>query len=143
MKKKLSFEYELHDDSSTTGYSELIESAIAAKNSAYAPFSSFQVGAAALMNDGEIAAAANQESEVFPSGICAERALLYSLQNRMAGRVVEAIAVTSFPCGACRQVMVDTESRNGKNIKVFVVNTEGIVHQFDRVADLLPFMFIL
>lgn len=90
----------------------LANCAAEACSKSYAPYSDFRVGAAALLDDGEIVSAANQESEVFPSGMCAERSLLYYVQSNRSGRKVRALAIASLPasrecspCGACRQVI--------------------------------------
>ena len=81
----------------------------------HAPYSGFRVGAAVRMDDGEILCASNQESEVFPSGMCAERSLLYYVQANRPGRTIRTLAIASapaprecYPCGACRQVMLET-----------------------------------
>ena len=68
----------------------LANCAAEACSKSYAPYSDFRVGAAALLDDGEIVSAANQESEVFPSGMCAERSLLYYVQSNRSGRKVRA-----------------------------------------------------
>ena len=88
---------------------ELAARAADACGTAYAPYSGFRVGAAALLEDGTILTASNQESEVFPSGMCAERSLLYYLQANFSGVRIVALATASvpgerecYPCGACR-----------------------------------------
>lgn len=75
----------------------LIGKAAEACGSAYAPYSGFRVGAAALLDDGEILCASNQESEVFPSGMCAERSLLYYVQANRPGRTIRTMAIASAP----------------------------------------------
>ena len=77
------------------------------------------------LEDGTILTASNQESEVFPSGMCAERSLLYYLQANFSGVRIVALATASvpgerecYPCGACRQVLADTEKRQGSPIRV-------------------------
>ena len=86
---------------------ELAARAADACGTAYAPYSGFRVGAAALLEDGTILTASNQESEVFPSGMCAERSLLYYLQANFSGVRIVALATASVPgeresAGACR-----------------------------------------
>lgn len=78
----------------------LANCAAEACSKSYAPYSDFRVGAAALLDDGEIVSAANQESEVFPSGMCAERSLLYYVQSNRSGRKVRALAIASLPASA-------------------------------------------
>lgn len=116
---------------------------------AYAPYSNFHVGAAVLFEDGTIVTSTNQESEVFPSGICAERSLLYYVQANYPEQKIVALAVASnpsprecYPCGACRQVICDTEKRNGAPIKIVMVGTDTAV-VLEKATDLLPFTFQL
>ena len=128
---------------------ELVEAACTILQKAYAPYSHFHVGAAARLRSGEIVHAANVESEAFPSGMCAERSLLYWLASNRPDDPVEMLAIASspserecYPCGACRQVMVDTERRQGSAMKV-VMYGNGTASVVDTAADLLPFTFIL
>ncbi len=144
MKQNFSFDYDVVDiDSLESKYRRVVDYAIEAKCNAYAPYSNFYVGAAAMLRNGDMFKGSNQESEVYPSGMCAERVLLYDVQQYMNTEDIDSIAVTAFPCGACRQVMLDTERRNnGKNIKVFVIQ-ENKVYIFEKVLDLLPLAFKL
>lgn len=128
---------------------ELVERALEACKTAYAPYSNFKVGAAALLDNGEIACSSNQESEVFPSGICAERSLLYHLQASNRDRKILALAIVSdpsnrecYPCGACRQVIVDTENRQKQPIKVIMASTQSAT-VLSSALLLLPFTFKL
>ena len=83
---------------------ELHARAVAAAERAYAPYSNYHVGAAALTRDGTVLEGVNVENAAYPLGVCAERTLL-------AGAVVagyrpgdvEAVAITASPCGGCRQ----------------------------------------
>lgn len=128
----------------------LVKIALAVLNKSYAPYSNFNVGAALLFNTGEIVSSTNQESEVFPSGICAERSLLYFVQSNYNNRKIVAMAITSnapdgrecFPCGACRQVMYDTEKRNASDIRIIIANREHAII-IERAKDLLPLTFQL
>ena len=93
---------------------ELAARAADACGTAYAPYSGFRVGAAALLEDGTILTASNQESEVFPSGMCAERSLLYYLQANFSGVRIVALATASVPgereCYPIRVVMCSGHS---------------------------------
>lgn len=127
----------------------LVKKALEALEGSFAPYSHFKVGAAARLDDGEILHAANIESEVFPSGLCAERSLLYYLQSNRPERKIEALAIVSspserecYPCGSCRQVMVDAERRQGAPFRVIMYGN-GTASAVDTAADLLPFAFIL
>lgn len=131
----------------------LAEAARHAASRAYAPYSSFFVGAAALMDNGEILTASNQESEVFPSGMCAERILLYQIQANHAQRQIVSLAVAarqngSFsdrevcPCGACAQVLLDTERRQQSPIRI-IMTGERSSTILPEAKRLLPFAFEL
>lgn len=132
-----------------TSDQRLVAAAQQACMSAYAPYSNFRVGAAVLLNDGEIMSASNQESEVFPSGMCAERSLLYYVQSHLQGREIVAMALISdpgvrecTPCGACRQVMVDTQKRQRVPFRVLMCSATSAT-VVDSAEDLLPFTFEL
>ena len=129
----------------------LAESAIEASANAYAPYSNFSVGAAVRFVDGEIIKGSNQENAAYPSGICAERtALFYASANR-PNVPMNALAIAASqngvlindpvaPCGACRQVMIQYQLKSKCPMKIFLVGAEKI-RQFDKVEDLLPFIF--
>jgi cytidine deaminase len=127
----------------------LADRATAATADAHAPYSHFRVGAAARLRSGAILTGSNQESEVFPAGMCAERTLLFHWQAHHAADPVEAIAIASlpgerecYPCGQCRQILLDTERRQGSPIRVIMCSdtTASVVAS---AKDLLPFQFAL
>ena len=151
MEKNLNITYRHYDslDAMPSADRELVAAAEEALKSAVAPYSNFSVGAAARLCSGKIMHAANVESEVFPSGLCAERSLLYYLQSNFAHDPVETLAIAShpserecYPCGGCRQVMVDTERRQGAPMRV-IMSGNGTASVVESAADLLPFAFIL
>ena len=77
---------------------------------AYAPYSDFQVGAAALVDDGRVIAACNVENASYGIGLCAECGLVSLLHAGGGGRLVAVVAVdkhgnTLMPCGRCRQLL--------------------------------------
>ena len=118
---------------------ELAARAADACGTAYAPYSGFRVGAAALLEDGTILTASNQESEVFPSGMCAD----------FSGVRIVALATASvpgerecYPCGACRQVLADTEKRQGSPIRVVMCSGHSAT-VVQEARQLLPFTFEL
>ncbi len=128
---------------------ELCEKAQKACENSYAPFSNFRVGAAVRLRSGAILTAANQESEVLPAGMCAERIVLSWCQANHAGDPVEAMAVASVPsdkecspCGICRQTLLDTQRRQGVAIRVLMCS-DSTVSVVDSAEDLLPFSFAL
>lgn len=127
----------------------LVEAARQATALAHAPYSNFRVGAAARLQSGEIVVAANCESEVFPSGMCAERVLLYNLQTNYGKYRIEALAIASqpdehecYPCGACRQSLLDAERRQQSPIRV-IMSSRTTATVVASAATLLPFSFRL
>lgn len=128
---------------------EVVQAAFGATSKAYAPFSGFKVGAAIRLRSGKILTAANCESEVFPSGLCAERSLLYSYATNHADDVIELMAIASdpserecYPCGACRQVMLDAERRQQNPIRIIMAGG-GTASVVESAEVLLPFTFKL
>ena len=150
MAQTINISYEHYTlDTLPTSDSELVKAAFEATQQAYAPFSGFKVGAAARLRSGEIITAANCESEVFPSGLCAERSLLYHYATNHADNPIEAMAIASnpserecYPCGACRQVMLDTENRQQSPIRIIMAGG-GTATVMNSAKDLLPFTFKL
>jgi cytidine deaminase len=83
---------------------ELAEVARQAADNAYAPYSNYHVGAAALLRDGRVITGVNVENASYPLGLCAERcALARAVAEGVRPGEVEAVAVTASPCGGCRQ----------------------------------------
>ncbi|MDR3184272.1 MAG: cytidine deaminase [Prevotellaceae bacterium] len=130
----------------------LREAANATKN-AYTPYSKFNVGAALLLSNGEIICGSNQENAAFPSGLCAERVVLFYAGSRYPDAAIRAIAISSatggkenphpvYPCGACRQVLLECEHRAGHPIKV-IMGSASKVHVVHSAKDLLPLCFEL
>jgi cytidine deaminase len=119
---------------------------------AYAPYSGFQVGAALLLADGTIFRGTNQENAAYPSGLCAERTALFGLAAGAPGHApIVGMAVAArpaggafgaaFPCGACRQVMLEYESRQSQPIALLLPSRAGTILRFNSVTDLMPFNF--
>jgi cytidine deaminase len=117
--------------------SELVTRARAAAPSAYAPYSSFDVGAAALLRDGRVVTGVNVENASYPLGMCAERcALARAVAEGVRPGDVEAVAVTASPCGGCRQWLLEF----GVDRVIFLKGGELIVR---RPEELLPDSFEL
>ena len=119
---------------------------------AYAPYSGFQVGAALLLADGTIFRGTNQENAAYPSGLCAERTALFGLAAAQPGHapiVGMAVAArptggefgSALPCGACRQVMLEYETRQGQAIPLLLPSRTGTILRFDSLTALMPFNF--
>ena len=129
---------------------ELLLQAIAASELAYAPYSKFYVGAALRLTDGTIVKGSNQENAAYPLCLCAERVAIAAASNYNMG--VTAIAVMArnprakltkpvSPCGACRQVILETERRFQQKIRVILYGETGEVYVLDSANDLLPVSF--
>ena len=131
---------------------KLTESALEATLRSYAPYSNFHVGAAVLLENGVIVTGTNQENVAYPSGLCAERTALFYANSQYPDRPVKALAIvardtdgvmkrdTISPCGACRQVMVETEKRFGKPMRVLLCGAEE-VYVAESASSLLPLSF--
>jgi cytidine deaminase len=131
---------------------ELVDKAKAMTQNAYCPYSHFHVGAAALLADGQIVAGSNQENAAYPSGLCAERTTLFAANANNPNTPVVALAIACYtqghfskqaisPCGACRQVMLETEHRFATPMKVILYG-EDMCYVFNSAADLLPLNFV-
>ena len=82
---------------------ELYERAVAIASRAYAPYSRFLVGAAALARDGRVFEGVNVENAAYPLGVCAERtAISKAASEGLRPGDIEAIAITASPCGGCQ-----------------------------------------
>lgn len=130
----------------------LLQAATEAAHKAYAPYSKFRVGAAVLLGNGEILSGCNQENAAFPSGLCAERVTVFYANAKYPDVAVDTLLITVLdengdyrgepvpPCGACRQVLSETETRQGKPMRILLVG-KSKVYEFSSVSDLLPFIF--
>ncbi len=151
-KKKIVIDYEqcaLED--LTVDELRLIESAKMATRTSYAPYSHFAVGAAALLDNGETVTGSNQENVAFPSGLCAERTALFCCGAHFPDRAVVALGIAAHdgkdftdrpitPCGACRQVMLETEERGQHEMTILLFGKQ-CVWRIAGVKSLLPFTF--
>lgn len=130
---------------------ELIRQAIEATRRSYAPYSGFRVGAAVRLADGTIVTGTNQENAAYPSGLCAERTTLFYANSQHPDQAVVTMAIAACnsnglteipvsPCGACRQVMLECETRYRQPIRILLYGTRKI-DCIKRAGDLLPFSF--
>jgi cytidine deaminase len=90
----------------------LRDKAIHVANNAYAPYSNFPVGAAALVDDGRIIAGCNVENVSYGLALCAECAVACALHSSGGGRLLALVCVDGggallMPCGRCRQVLLE------------------------------------
>ena len=130
---------------------ELADAAIDAMKGSYAPYSHFNVGAALRLSNGVIVQGANQENAAYPSGLCAERVVLFYAGANYPDVAADTLAIAgsdkgvlcespASPCGACRQVMVETQKRHRHPLKTIWVGSKRI-RKFYSVDDILPFIF--
>ena len=154
MQKEYSFKFQLYPnwESLQTIDKSVVNKAFEAMEKAYAPYSKFKVGAALLLEDGQIIQGNNQENIAYPSGLCAERVALFHAGAQFPGIVVDLICIVAkgdlmpisqllSPCGACRQVMLESENRQNKPIRIILVNQDNRTMCIDSVQNLLPFGF--
>ncbi len=150
-KRELQIDYIVYKKTYPEGYGGLCEEALRVIPQAYSVYSGFSVGAALLLDNGEIVTGTNQENAAYPSGLCAERTALFYAASRYPGVRVKALAVAAFdgerqtarfvpPCGACRQVMAETMRRTG-DFDVIMMGAEETVML--KASSLLPFTFDL
>jgi cytidine deaminase len=130
----------------------LIERAKEISKRAYAPYSGFHVGAAVLLENGEILQSSNQENASFPTGVCAERLLLgYAGANYpdtapillaiVAQRAGEDVWAGVSPCGVCRQTINEVENRFEKPITLLILCPSEQVLRIKGISNLLPLKF--
>jgi cytidine deaminase len=128
---------------------KLLNAATEATKSAYAPYSKFHVGAAVLVENGDMVVGNNQENLAYPSGLCAERVAIFSASALHPNQKITAIAITAFseefvtdkpvsPCGACRQVLIEYEIRDDQPMRCILRGSTGQIFVFNSIHDLLP-----
>lgn len=137
----------------TTADQLLLKKARQATVDAYAPYSQFHVGAAALLQNGEIVIGSNQENASSPAGLCAERVLLATASSLYKHVPINTIAVSYHnhktnsnnkpvsPCGICRQSLLEYQIQQQKPIRLVLAGMEGNVFIIEDVSSLLPLSF--
>ncbi|SIQ74408.1 cytidine deaminase [Chryseobacterium sp. RU37D] len=155
MKKETQISYEYFKNSSELNDIEkkLLEKAKQARENAYAPYSQFLVGCAILLENGEIYSGNNQENAAFPSGLCAERTTLFWVAANFPDVKIKKIFVVGGPkefheknppippCGACRQSLMEYETKQNENIDLYFSSMNDEVVKVHAIKDLLPFYF--
>lgn len=130
---------------------KLVLAARESSRNAYAPYSKFFVGAAVLLANGEVIIGNNQENADFTDGLCAERVALFYAHAIYPNVAVNTLAVTAKnqngliagpaqPCGSCRQVLVESESRFNHPVRIILDGAEKIM-VLNGADNLLPFAF--
>ncbi|MCR4919455.1 MAG: cytidine deaminase [Prevotella sp.] len=146
----------------------LVQLATECTGRSYAPYSHFAVGAALLLADGTVIPGCNQENAAFPAGICAERSALFAAGAAHPDTPPVAMAIAArhlpetaampqtrqpacllqqqlleepvTPCGTCRQVIVETEKRYRRHIRLLLVG-RGKIYAIDSIRQLMPLTF--
>jgi cytidine deaminase len=130
----------------------LMQQAFEAREKAYAPYSKFHVGAALLLDNGEIITGNNQENASYPSGLCAERTAIYYAGSKYPDTKIVRMAISASskkkptiipiaPCGACRQAIAEYEVKQNEPIEIYFMGKSGKVVKSDSLANLLPLIF--
>ncbi|WNH08130.1 cytidine deaminase [Thalassobellus suaedae] len=130
----------------------LMQKAVKARENAYAPYSKFHVGAALLLDNGEVITGNNQENASYPSGLCAERTAIYYAGSQYPGAKVLRMVISAAskrqttitpipPCGACRQAISEYEVKQESPIEVYFMGEKGKIVKSNSLANLLPLVF--
>lgn len=130
----------------------LLTKAIESTNNSYAPYSHFNVGAAILLENGVVLPGCNQENAAFPAGLCAERSAIFSAGAQYPDVAVTTIAIAArdtngqlteepvSPCGTCRQVIIETETRFSQPIRILLYG-KRCIYVMDGIKNLMPLSF--
>lgn len=155
MKNTLHIDYEtLHLENLSPTEKTLFEESKKARLNAYAPYSQFLVGCSVLLENGEIHKGNNQENAAYPSGLCAERSILYWLGANLPEQKIKKIFIVGGlkentdiekvvpPCGACRQSILEYETKQGYAIEIYFASLSGEkIYKVQSIKNLLPFTF--
>lgn len=152
--KQISFSYHVYAgrEELTEQDAMLLDRARAAAGNAYAPYSNFRVGAAALLANGEVVTGSNQENASYPVGICAERVLLGNAAVLFEKQPILTLAISYrsrdeksdhpiSPCGMCRQAILEYETRMKQPMRLILGGMEGEVYVIESAGQLLPLGF--
>ena len=126
--------------------------AIEGTNRSYAPYSNFHVGAAILLENGIKFIGCNQENAAFPAGICAERSAIFAAGAQYPDQPILMLAIAArnekgelvdepvSPCGTCRQVIIETETRFKHPVRILLYGKK-CVYVVDGIHQLMPLSF--
>ncbi len=155
-KKNYKFEFEVYDsiDELQETDAKLLTKARKIVETAYAPYSNFFVGAAALLKNGKTITGTNQENASYSVTICAERTLLSAASTLYPNVAIETMAISYHnynsnthsdtplsPCGVCRQSLLEYEDRLKNPIRLILSGIDGKVYVISKTSDLLPLSF--
>ena len=131
---------------------KVIEVAKESTYNSYAPYSHFHVGAGLLLKNGLILPGCNQENAAFPSGLCAERSAIFAAGAQYPDQPVIMLAIAvrndkgefleepASPCGSCRQVIIETETRFKQPVRILLYGTKH-TYVMDGIKELMPLSF--
>ncbi len=133
----------------------LIEVARKASANAHAPYSGYGVGAAVLLEGGEIISGCNFENASYGMTLCAETVALASVNSSGMFSKVREIAVIGgalrngiisgsdvvHPCGRCRQIIHEAAQMSGCDILIHCASAEGEAVETHKISALLPYAF--
>jgi len=144
--------WEAQMDELTPEERSLIEQAIEGTNRSYSPYSLFHVGAALKLQNGATYIGCNQENAAFPAGICAERSAIFAAGAQYPDQPVVMLAIAArsregeftkepvSPCGTCRQVLIETETRFQHPVRILLYG-QRCVYVLDSIKQLMPLSF--
>ena len=149
--KKIEFTYKVFKTEELSAEDTLLRKIVSeSAQLAYAPYSKYSVGAAVVKDDGSHVRANNQENAVYPLGICAERLAIFNCNSASPNSIIRTLGVIAMkdgniqssitPCGACRQVLLETELNQEEDIRVVLFGrNEAVI--IPSAKDLLPLHF--
>ena len=131
---------------------DFMNQAIEIRKKAYAPYSKFQVGAAIVLDNGVVLQGSNQENAAYPSGLCAERVVIFYAGANYPNNKIMKLFISATPsdrdsenpippCGSCRQSIAEYEIKQDLPIEIYFMGAKGAVYKSDSLKNLLPFMF--
>ena len=154
MQKEINIQFEVIENYQALDNLEkkLFDAAMNIRKIAYAPYSKFLVGCAILLENGEIYTGTNQENAAYPSGLCAERTTIFWIGSNFPNQKIKKLFVIGAPkdatsstpippCGACRQSILEYETRQQDLIEIYFASLDGEICKTKSIRDLLPFSF--
>jgi len=155
MKEELyQFAYKVYESFSELNDEDkmLLKAAQDAASIAYAPYSDFNVGAAAKLSNGEIVRGGNQENASFPAGLCAEGVVMAVAASRFPRVPMETLAISYLssraesdhpvsPCGICRQSLEEFRAKTGSPVRLLMGGMSGKIFEVNDASSLLPLAF--
>ncbi len=130
----------------------LVNLALEGTYRSYSPYSHFSVGAALLLENGKTFIGCNQENAAFPAGICAERSAIFAAGAQYPDQAVVMLAIAArnekgefleepvSPCGTCRQVIIETETRFKRPVRILLYG-KRCIYIIDGIRHLMPLSF--